>query len=54
MKKLQKLVIIFILLCAFNVAYAACKVYYTTYVVNGKTVTCECLVCDQITECSCK
>lgn len=51
---MKKLLLIITLLCAANVVYAACKVYYTTYVVNGKTVTCECLVCDQITECSCK
>ena len=55
MKKLQKLVIIFItLLCAANVVYAACQVYYTSYVVNGRTVQCECIVCNNITECSCK
>lgn len=54
MKKLEKLLLIFTLLFTVNLAYASCKVYYTSYIVNGKTVECECIVCDQITECTCK
>lgn len=50
---MKKLLLLSLLILPITV-YAGCKVYYTTYVVNGKTVTCECLVCNQLTECNCK
>jgi hypothetical protein len=51
----MKLIISVLMLCFATAVYAACRVTYTQYTVNGQIVSCECLVCDNgISDCYCK
>lgn len=51
---MKKLIIGLIFFIISVSVYAGCKIYYETYTVNGKTYVCECMICDQFTECNCK
>lgn len=51
---MKKLLIALLLLAFSTVLYANCRIYIQTYVQDGKTVVCECMICANFTECNCK
>ena len=52
--KMKKLFIALSLLAFSSVLYANCRIHIQTYIQDGKTVVCECMICANFTECNCK